>query len=64
MKIWSVEHEANSWNDDDFNGTYEECISYCQSNGYTIDGKECRLAEVEVDDRGCVIDTYQIINEI
>ena len=63
-RLWSVEHEANSWNDDMFNGAYEECIAYCQEKGYKIDGVECRLAEIEVDDRGCVIDTYCIINEV
>lgn len=63
-RTWSVEHEANSWNDDMFNGTYEECIEYCKSHDYKIDGIECRLAEIEVDDCGCVVDTYTLINEI
>ncbi|MCM1039842.1 MAG: hypothetical protein NC434_11010 [Ruminococcus sp.] len=64
MRTWSVEHEANSWNDDLFNGTYDECIAYCNEKGYKIDGVECRLAEVEVDERGSVIDTYSIVDEI
>ena len=63
-KTWSVEHKSNSWNDDMFNGTYEECIAYCHKKEYKIDGVECRLAEIEVDENGCVIDTYKIINEV
>lgn len=62
--MWSVEHEANSWNDDMFNGTYEECIAYCQDREYKIDGVECRLAEIEVDDCGCAVYTYDIVDEV
>lgn len=47
-----------------FNGTYEECIAYCKDRDYKIDGVECRLAEIEVDERGCVVDTYDIVSEI
>ncbi len=64
MRTWSVEAEANSWADDLFNGTYEECKKYCEERGYKIDGKEFRLAEIEVDESGYVIDTYDIVNEI
>ena len=63
MKIWSVELEANSWDDDLFNGTYEECIEYCQKNDYTI-GNGARLAEIEVDEDGCWTYCYQIVDEI
>lgn len=62
-RLWSVEHEANSWNDDMFNGTFGECVEYCKEHGYKIDGEECRLAEIELDERGIVIDTYDIVNE-
>ena len=56
MMTWSVELKDNSWNDDTFNGTYEECIKYCEDNDYTIDGETARLAEIEVDaNTGCVI---------
>lgn len=61
---WSVEHEANSWSDDMFNGTYDECIAYCQEKDYKIDGVECRLAEIEVDEDVGVVDTYNVVNEI
>lgn len=62
--IWSVELEGNMWNDDSFNGTFEECIEYCKENDYKIDGKEARLAEIVVDDKNCVIDTIQIVEKI
>lgn len=64
MKLWSVELDANSWNDDLFNGTYDECVQYCEEHNYKIDGEECRLAEIEVDERGCVVDTYNIVTEV
>ena len=64
MKLWSVETEANSWNDDEFNGTFDECVQYCKVNDYKIDGEFARLAEIEVDERGCVIDTYRIVEDI
>ena len=59
-KIWSVELEANCWNDDTFNGTYEECIEYCKKHGYKIDGVEARLAEIDPEDCFC----YQLVEEI
>lgn len=62
--IWSVELEGNMWNDDSFNGTFEECIEYCKEKDYKIDGKEARLAEIVVDDKNCVIDTIQIVEKI
>ncbi len=63
-RLWSVEHEANSWDDDMFNGTFDECVGYCKEHSYKIDGVECRLAEIEVDEKNSVIDTYKIVNEI
>ncbi len=63
-RLWSVEHEANSWNDDMFSGTYDECVKYCKEHHYKVNGIECRLAEIEVDESGCVIDTYDIVNEV
>lgn len=64
MKTWSVELEANAWNDDTFNGTFDECLEYCREHEYTVDGKEARLAEIEVDECNCVVNTYQIIEEL
>ena len=64
MKIWSVELECNSWNNDTFNGTFEECVGYCKENDYVIDGKSTRLAEIEVDEDGCLTYCYDIVEEL
>lgn len=61
--LWSVETKVNMYNDDEFNGTYEECIEYCKKNEYTIDGNEARLALIVIDKNGIVTDTLEIINE-
>lgn len=60
MRTWSVELEANSWMDDTFNGTFDECVEYCQKNGYEINGEEVRLAEINTEDGFC----YSIVDEI
>ena len=52
--------EANAFYDDLFNGTYEECLEYCNRSGYDIDGENCRLAEIELEENGVVEDTIQI----
>ena len=42
--FYSVEREANSYMDDDINGTLEECREWCKEHGYTnADG---RIAEI------------------
>ena len=64
MRIWSVELEANSWNNDIFNGTLEECAEYRRENDYTIDGIHARLAEIEVDEDGCWTYCYDIVEEL
>lgn len=53
MKIWSVELRDNLWNDDTYTGTFEECIAYCDQNGYDIDGEEARIAEIDSEDGYC-----------
>ena len=56
MNLWSVECESNSWNDDLFVGTYDDCINYiCTHNMF----EGVRLALVEVVD-GQVIDCLEI----
>lgn len=57
MKAWSVELSANTWNDDTFIGTFDECVSYCMKHDYKIDGLEARLAEIDTDDGYC----YQMV---
>ena len=53
MKTWSVELQDNLWNDDTFTGTFDECIEYCISHDYKIDGVEARLAEIDTEDGFC-----------
>lgn len=62
-KMWSVELEENYYTDDVFNGTYEECIEYCEKNGYEI-GSDTRLAKILVDEDGCVVECLEIVDEI
>ena len=62
--LWSVELEGNMWNDDTFNGTFDECVEYCKEYDYAIDGKEARLAKILVDEDGCVLEALEIVNEL
>lgn len=62
--LWSVELEGNMWNDDTFNGTFDECVEYCKKYNYLIDGKEARLAKILVDENGCVLEALEIVNEL
>lgn len=57
-KTWSVETEENSWNDDLFNGTLEECIEYCKDKDIKVDGKNARIMKVCLDENG-VIDLWE-----
>ena len=61
-RIYSVEIEQNNYNDDLFNGTFEECVAYCKEHNYTRENSDVRIAEIEVED-GCVIDCLDIITE-
>lgn len=63
-KIWSVELETTLWNDESFNGTFSECVEYCEKQGYKIDGEEARLAELLIDEEGISLETLQIVEEI
>lgn len=57
-KTWSVETEENSWNDDIFNGTLEECIEYCKEKNIKVDGKNARIMKICLDENG-VIDLWE-----
>lgn len=46
---YSVEIAQNSYNDDLFNGSYDECIDYIKSNGYTSEENDVRIACIQVD---------------
>lgn len=62
-EAWSVELEANSWSDDLFNGSFDECVEYCKKNNYKIDGKEGRLAKILLDGN-CVLEVLEICEEL
>ena len=59
--LWSVQLEATGWMDDTFNGTYNECIQYCEDNDYQI-GTDARLAKVLLED-GIVMECLDIVEE-
>lgn len=63
MRTYSVQIEENSYDDDLFNGTFEECVDYIDQQGYTREENDVRIAEIEVDDKGTVTYTYDIITE-
>ena len=47
MTFYSVELEATGYEDDTFNGTFEECVEYIKENEYS--SEETRIAKI-VDD--------------
>ena len=56
--FYSVERESNSFMDDDYNGTLEECREWCKKHGYTnADG---RIAEITDDGDPLVTAFYDI----
>ena len=63
MRTYSVQIEENSYDDDLFNGTFEECVDDINRQGYTREENDVRIAEIEVDDKGTVTYTYDIITE-
>ena len=56
--IWSVELSPY-YDDDTFNGTFDECVEYCRDMEYII-GKDCRLAKILVNEEGCFLETLEI----
>lgn len=62
-EIWSVELEATLWSDDIFNGTYDECVEYCEKNDYKIDGREARLAKLLVEGTTC-LEVLEIVDDL
>lgn len=60
---YSVEIEANDYNDDLFNGTFEECIEYCRQHDYTPENDGARIAKILVDEDECVVLCLEIIEE-
>lgn len=60
---YSVQMVQNSYNDDLFNGTFEECVEYINAHGYTREENDVRIAKIEVDSDGTVAETLEIITE-
>lgn len=57
MKIYySVEIEQNSYEDDLFNGTFEECVEYIAEHEYTVEDNDVRIAEITDDGDPLVTD--------
>jgi hypothetical protein len=61
---WSVRLEANSFGDDTFNGTYDECLKYCSEYDYNVNWQEAVLAEIELDGSGSVVFTHDLVTEL
>lgn len=62
-EIYSVEIEQNSYMDDLFNGTYDECVDYIEKNEYTREENDVRIAKIAIDEDGCVAETLDIITD-
>lgn len=58
MRTFSVQIENNDYNDDMFNGTFDECVEYI--NEYYPDDETARIAEIEVENNVATY-TYDII---
>lgn len=57
MKIfYSVQIEQNSYEDDLFNGTFEECVEYIEEHEYTVEDNDVRIAEITDDGDPLVTD--------
>ena len=51
--FWSVESENNSYNNDEFNGRYAECVKYATQQGYTNADESdnaCQISFIESED--------------
>lgn len=62
-RTYSVEIKETLYADDLFNGTFEECVEYINEEGFTRENDDVRIAEIEVDEDGCVVFTHEIITE-
>ena len=54
-KFYSVEIEQNGYEDDLFNGTFEECVEYINEHEYTREENDVRIAHV-VEDGDHIVD--------
>ena len=55
--FYSVESEDNSYNDDEFNGSYEECVEYATKRGYN--NENCQISLIEAED-GSWVYTHEV----
>lgn len=55
--FYSVESEDNSYNDDEFNGSYDECVEYATKCGYN--NENCQISLIEAED-GSWVYTYEV----
>lgn len=55
--IWSVQTRENSFNDDLFNGTLQECYDYCELNDIEMGYFGARIAQILVDEEGYFLET-------
>lgn len=62
-ETYSVEIEQNSYMDDLFNGTYDECVEYIRKNDYTREENDVRIAKIAIDEDECVAETLDIITD-
>ena len=63
MTTWSLQTESTNWDDDIKNGEFEELLEYCKEREITLDGKTARLAKIELDDEGSVVETLEYYTE-
>lgn len=57
-KVWSVELAVQNFEDDTFNGNYEECQAWVKEHEYEND--KYQLALVVIDEDGLVLDTLDV----
>ena len=60
---YSVQHVSNSYNDDLYNGTLEECIHYIEKNEMMTNEYDAQIALINVQTDGCTDYTHEIIKE-
>ena len=58
-KIWSLQHDGNSYNDDCFNGTFEECVEYAKK--LELEPEQYQVALIEIDEDGIVTYTHEVV---
>lgn len=60
IATWSVQTDANSYADDEFNGTYDEALAYARDIKADHPEMDIQLALIGLADDGCANYTYEI----